>query len=871
MGTKGHAPAQRNNTVAGAPPGFYKTNSKPTVKDETLIKLKLRVVQVLERAKIPNPVAYANSLSYYTQKTIDHFANACNRVQLPYDWAPPQLEAFFLHLDDLYMTKATLKMHWQVIQEISTKLQVPLTQQQITLFDFVLANCKSKLDNKLPVNRELLIELMAACDLLLLHYDAVLMKSILLCAFGGFMRCCEYTEPRRNRKNHNVHADAVTVTNLGLGISFWSDKTNQDDPTCKHRFVFWEFLPAGAKEILEEYVKIKPFANHFFVREDGTQVTRTHFENFFHACSLHTRWRHLVLMPHCLRIGGASSARAAGAHILDLKHAGRWKFGGNTIDHYLRVPFISMEPEKIWERKEFRKEWTPKQLGYLARNVVQTPGGSDHPHNKMLVKHFEKQLREGSVNLPHKYPARGTVFQLKRRAKARKEGTYIKISQTVKLLQEQNIKVRKAISKIVRKAAHNYKVPETDVERLRLQLQSLQPFQEKAVQTEEKLNTSTACQTDSITILEGENMQEEKSSKQLSQEPRKMDGRKPSVEKFYTHTVENATTDGQRWEENSDSFKKFSEDPTLWSQEDEAVDIEVQQGEEQEPIVHKVTVQVVEFSSDDEVHLPQLSEEEKNNKSEVQVAAQVVDQHSPELTVPSNVEKERAEQQQASPLSWPTFRKAMTQGFGAPSVAVPQAPGARKSLFRNKKATHQLCKAYIDGQTQLLSREEWKEKFPEAKASRTVTAGDNENITRGLRYRLSRRWREYSCLKEKYKYRKKNELPIDFVVPERPYYSTTMRALVNHYLDAVILGGDDCYPGQVTEMDPEDSDDEFCKRVLERFPSKAEFSMEKSVTAERKPPQGKPKKRRSKVKKSQNKRKRTESASEDSDDPEWHP
>ena len=89
-------------------------------------------------------------LVYSTQKTIDHFAHACFRAGLTTEWAP-RLEAFFLHLDDLFITKAMLRTHWNVITSISNKLGMPLTQHQVTLFNYVLANCKSPENNKLPV------------------------------------------------------------------------------------------------------------------------------------------------------------------------------------------------------------------------------------------------------------------------------------------------------------------------------------------------------------------------------------------------------------------------------------------------------------------------------------------------------------------------------------------------------------------------------------------------------------------------------------------------------------------------------------------------------------------------------------------------
>ena len=124
--------------------------------------------------------------------------------------------------------------------------------------------------------------------------------------------------------------------------------------------------------MLEEYVAQRPReADYFFVREDGTPLAREDFVNLFELCLLHTRWRFLHVVLHALRVRGASNARLEGATIFNVQFAGRWRKGSAAYEHYNKVAYVSMLPEKAYEDLlHSRRVWPDVRLAFLSRNVV---------------------------------------------------------------------------------------------------------------------------------------------------------------------------------------------------------------------------------------------------------------------------------------------------------------------------------------------------------------------------------------------------------------------------------------------------------------------------------------------------------------------
>ena len=184
---------------------------------------------------------------------------------LPYEWETPQKEAVICYLDNLNLTYLSQKCHWTVLEELCDRLNQPMSVHLITLSNWLQARCNVIKDNKLPIPKQLLINLCQAADVMFEDHEALLIKCMFLAAWGGFMRLCEYTEAKKGRKSHNLHWDAITLNDLGFGVSFWTDKASREDPAAKHRQIAWSFLPDFAQSVFKAYMKARPKGVHYFL------------------------------------------------------------------------------------------------------------------------------------------------------------------------------------------------------------------------------------------------------------------------------------------------------------------------------------------------------------------------------------------------------------------------------------------------------------------------------------------------------------------------------------------------------------------------------------------------------------------------------
>ena len=205
-----------------------------------------RCRELLWSIHFPQAGVYLASLTYKKKKSIDHFRSACLQEDLPLAWGHLQIQAFLRYVDERFYTAKTLRSHWKFVKDTSAVLKFHLNEDDILLYDLCPASCKPIKDNKFPVNRALLQELYEVAPKLLQSYDALLVRAILLCAWGGFLRCCEYTEVRQSRKNHNMRSTAVNIMPDGVGLTFYTDKISLVNEQPKYRMISWSFLPAGA-------------------------------------------------------------------------------------------------------------------------------------------------------------------------------------------------------------------------------------------------------------------------------------------------------------------------------------------------------------------------------------------------------------------------------------------------------------------------------------------------------------------------------------------------------------------------------------------------------------------------------------------------
>ena len=146
-----------------------------------------RCREFLWAIKFPQPGLYLVSSSYKVKKSIDHFRAACLQVNLPLAWDHPQIQAFLHYLDKRFYTAQTLRSHWKFVKDTSATLKFQLDEEDILLYDLCAAWCKPIKNDKFPVIRILLKELCEVAPKLLQFYDALLVRAVLLCMWGGFL------------------------------------------------------------------------------------------------------------------------------------------------------------------------------------------------------------------------------------------------------------------------------------------------------------------------------------------------------------------------------------------------------------------------------------------------------------------------------------------------------------------------------------------------------------------------------------------------------------------------------------------------------------------------------------------------------------
>ena len=151
----------------------------------------------------------------------------------------------------------------------------------IALFDWVLVNAKESRDDKVPISIRLLIELCDAAEKVLVGYNQVLAKVVLLSPWGAYMRVLEYSKTK-SKQDHNLCHDSVQICDDGLCVEFLSNKTMKKSEPPHHRLITWSDLPEGSMETFLQYKQLRPKkAPYFFTRKDGRLLEQMHVMAFF--------------------------------------------------------------------------------------------------------------------------------------------------------------------------------------------------------------------------------------------------------------------------------------------------------------------------------------------------------------------------------------------------------------------------------------------------------------------------------------------------------------------------------------------------------------------------------------------------------------
>ena len=837
-----------------------------------------------------DPEVYMIRMSYNKKLVIAHFRDACNMAGLQYEWEVPQQEALVCYLDNLNLSFASIKRHEKIFQEISDKLGRPVTAHMIALFDWLKARSTVTKDNKLPVTKQLLIELCAAADKTFVEHEALLIKAIYLAAWGGFMRLCEYTAAKKNRNNHNLHWDAININERGLGISFWTDKASREDPATKHRQVNWTFLPDFAPEVFKQYNKIRPKgADYYFVHENGKPVTRSEFDNFLDACTLQTRWAKLAVRGHGFRIGGASEARIQGENILNIRHMGRWSPTSKAIEPYTRVPFALMKPEKIYEDlPRYHKKWTPGKVSFLARLTVQTPNPPDqtHPFLETILQLFPTFLVDYPGTLPQQYPTPLVQHKLQRMRREKIEGSYLKIVMQAAQARVQLATYRKGVAAAARRTAallrktspvavpvsKLQKLPDivsiikttaTQTDKVEMVSTSSQPDRphkrSKSSQTDfvnrENMDQQTVIHstsaehqtemhTKTLEVVNVEVIHPEASIQQLmlqetsdSDQDNNDDAEEDSGQKSTTVTTEQ----GAQLTAEPDSINVLPDNTYITAQKKWG------KKERKKSVKPKVTTnQVVSLPPQRKsVRIQSARASTATNATPLPLAniAQVHTGNHKTSPMKGSYQSTRPLVSQQGQLqerpseAWLNFRRKVMyeDPRPVPSTRKEAHTYKAKSKYRFRQSKEAFYETEVDGQRMLMTRKEFLKNFPDRDLpERSIISRENNRIHSKIRRRVSAKYRRYATEASVYnraRYRHKKVLPPK---PKPQKMNHTIRALITYFMDAAVER--DEYPPFIEDEDSDHTDDEFYYKVIDTARKKQTTSASAPLVTQRSEP-----------------------------------
>ena len=107
---------------------------------------------------IKNVIAFMTDWNAGRFRAIENFGAACIEFDLPFELDSPQISAFIDRLDECFYAPATLDCQWGTLQHVARELNFDIDHEHFMHFKAVKADCREETDCRIPVSRELLIE-----------------------------------------------------------------------------------------------------------------------------------------------------------------------------------------------------------------------------------------------------------------------------------------------------------------------------------------------------------------------------------------------------------------------------------------------------------------------------------------------------------------------------------------------------------------------------------------------------------------------------------------------------------------------------------------------------------------------------------------
>ena len=416
----------------------------------------LQAADILTKLGVNQPQLEIHNWTAGHFGTALQFKSACDLHKLPLEWNHEQIIAFLDVIDYRHYAVAMIDSFWSNLKRIGKILGKSTTKGQRMYFEAVRDNGKAIKDDRLPVSRKLLVQLIDAADVVFTGFNRKLAKAMFISAWGFCMRLSEFTNQKSYHRglqlNYNLKSSAIRIAHTGLSAAFESDKTSTKGGPIKHRTVAWSNLPQGAQQIMEDYNSAHPDGSWFFCKNDGRALTRNDILNLLEPCLLHSDWKFLRVTPHSFRQGRPSVEPMEGTPIDDLMHAGRWTKKSTAFDHYSRTDLAMLPPATILQAlPKCRQVWTSARLRFTSLNLVQTPDHmSTHPHHQLVKKSFPIHFQAIKHLLPTNHPASLCRIRDSQERIARRNRVYLRAQASDRLQKEMEFKRRSVVAKAIR-------------------------------------------------------------------------------------------------------------------------------------------------------------------------------------------------------------------------------------------------------------------------------------------------------------------------------------------------------------------------------------------------------------------------------------
>ena len=267
-------------------------------------------------------------------RTLNHyfvFLQSLNRECQILPTNPGHLCLYASHLYRLGMAPATIRSKMCAVSFLHKLYSKPDPCDNFLFKKLMIGFSKinPQEDSRLPITLPMIRDILAKLPTLGLEaYSQLLFRTMLLVAFAGFLRPCEFSG-----NLHHVMRQHVNIQNGLLNMTYFTFKTSDGRPvTLQIEATGTRWCPVNA---MQTYLRFRGEASgSLFTHISGRPVTTPEFSRWFSLAisSLNISGR---FSAHSIRIGSATHAAAMGVPDSEIQTSGRWN--SDAYHRYIRV------------------------------------------------------------------------------------------------------------------------------------------------------------------------------------------------------------------------------------------------------------------------------------------------------------------------------------------------------------------------------------------------------------------------------------------------------------------------------------------------------------------------------------------------------